>query len=462
MPAITAEPTLRTGISPLEATLPDPSHCDGLTSSFATMLASACDTAALPARENAAEPAPTSPAITGPIFLALAAGQNIAPGITVPPATDPQVPTAHPTMPNATPDQPAPAKIPPDASTPADLVPPIAPAEPEPVTDSKVQAGAPDSSVLHSVASPAPGKPATKAAAAPAKPEAPEAQPTDRPAPLPAPDFLAPLALVIPLPPAPALPPSAPTGTEIDVSGHAPAAPRVEPSPAAETKPVDTFDQGPGAAPTLALSHRDLPPDPAIQAMPPAPYAAPAPTHASNHVIYASAGAAPPPGLASQLGSAFVVLTREGEGQHHLTMTLQPPDLGLLRISIEQAKDSPTKIAITAANPSTLLILLRDQTSLNQALDSAGIGAEGRALTFHLAAANDPLPAVPPANSTDGPRSFVFQFSGQTEPGPDGRERPQPRGQQTPSTSLNDIFPTDAAPTLRVSRPAQSGIDITA
>lgn len=408
MPAITAEPTLRTGISPQEATLPDSSQGDGLTSSFATILASA--------RENAAEPAP-------------------APGITVPPATDPQVPTAHPTMPNATPDQPAPASV---------------PAELQSVTGSGVQA----------VASPTPGKPGAKASTAPAKPDAPEAQPTDRPAPLLVPDFLAPLALVTPLPPAPALPPSAPAGTEIDVAGRAPAAPRAEPSPAAETKPVAAVEQGPDAAPTPALSQRDMPLNTAIQATPPTPYAAPAPPHASNHVTYAPAGAAPPPALASQLGSAFVVLTREGEGHHNLTMTLQPPDLGLLRISIEQAKDSPIKIAITVANPSTLLTLLRDQTALNQALDNAGIGGDGRALTFHLAAANDPLPAVPPANSSDGPRSFAFQFSSQTEPGPDGQ--PQPRGQQTPSTSLNDIFPTDAVPTLRVSRPAQSGIDITA
>ncbi len=103
------------------------------------------------------------------------------------------------------------------------------------------------------------------------------------------------------------------------------------------------------------------------------------------HVLAAPLGAPPTPAIAGQAGAAFVVLAREGDGTHHLTLLLQPPDLGELRITVEQSKDSPARIAVTAANSSTLLTLLRDQPALNQALDSAGISSDGRVLTFHLA-----------------------------------------------------------------------------
>lgn len=465
MPAITADPALKAGVTPREITLANASAGDGLTSSFATMLATACDTPIAPMRASdaaPAAPAPPAPAILESMFMTLTVGQDIAPGIAMPPEI-----AAYQVIIPATPDQPAPTKMPLQASAPSDLAPPVALPEPDMMTGSLPQAGVPDSSALHAVAGPAPGKPTTKAGAASTKPDAPEAQPTDNPAPLLAPAFLAPPPLVTASPPPPPEAPSgAPLGSAIGATGSAPAAPRPEPSRAAEVKPRDTVDQDPLAVPTPSPTRPDMPADPAIQPAPQTPYAAPVPAaaalHASIHMTPAHPGAPPSQGVANQLGSAFVVLARDGEGERHLTMTLQPPDLGLLRISIEQANDSPSKVVITATNPSTLLTLLRDQTALNQALDSAGIGGDGRAVTFHLAANEAlPSPAVPPGDSADLPRSGMFQFSSQTEFGPDGRERSQPRGQQTPWPGSNDISPTDAA-TLRVSHPAQSGIDITA
>ena len=419
MPAITADLTPKAGVTPREITPSDANAGDGLTSSFATMLATACDTPTAPTRVGNAAPTLPAPTITDPILMALAVGQDIAPGTAMPPAPMPPEIPAH------------------QASAPSDLAPPIAPPEPDMMTGSAPPAGTPDGPVPHAVAGPASGKPTTKAGAAAAKPDAPEDQLTDTPAPLLASAFLAPPPLVTATPPPPEAPSSAPLGSALDATGSAPT-----PSPA----------------------HPDMPADPAIQ---PTPYAAPAPAtaglHASIHVAPAHPGAPPPQGVANQLGSAFVVLAREGEGEHHLTMTLQPPDLGLLRISIEQAKHGPSKVVITAANPSTLLILLRDQTALNQALDNAGIGGDGRAVTFHLAANEAfPVPAVPSGDSADAPRSGMFHFSNQTESGPDGRERPQPRGQQTPWAGSADISPTDVAATLRTSHPLQSGIDITA
>ncbi len=446
MPAITADLTPKAGVTPREITPSDANAGDGLTSSFATMLATACDTPTAPTRVGNAAPTLPAPTITDPILMALAVGQDIAPGTAMPPAPMPPEIPAH------------------QASAPSDLAPPIAPPEPDMMTGSAPPAGTPDGPVPHAVAGPASGKPTTKAGAAAAKPDAPEDQLTDTPAPLLASAFLAPPPLVTATPPPPEAPSSAPLGSTIDATGSAPTAPRPEPSRAAEAKPRDTVDQDPLAAPTPSPAHPDMPADPAIQ---PTPYAAPAPAtaglHASIHVAPAHPGAPPPQGVANQLGSAFVVLAREGEGEHHLTMTLQPPDLGLLRISIEQAKDGPSKVVITAANPSTLLILLRDQTALNQALDNAGIGGDGRAVTFHLAANEAfPVPAVPSGDSADAPRSGMFHFSNQTESGPDGRERPQPRGQQTPWAGSADISPTDVAATFRTSHPLQSGIDITA
>lgn len=443
MPTIIAEPTPRLAVYPPEPTVPDVSYSDALTNGFATLLANACDV-----------PVRTSPVIASPIFMAPTADQNIAPGTPVGPSTEPQ---GHPADPQ---------KVPLLAGAQSDPTVLAGTIEPGLVTDPLLLATPLEIPIRQAAANPTPSKPSPKAGAAPAKPDAPAHQPIDSPAPPPASDFLTPPPLAILLSRAPEAPASGPSGSVIAVAERAPTPSRPDPLIAAEPKPQDTAGHDALAAPAPALATQTMPSDQAIQPMLAAPNAAAAPTHASFHVTSAPPSATPPPGLTSQLGSAFVVLAREGEGLHHLTITLQPPDLGLLRISIEQAKDSPTKIAITAANPTTLLTLLRDQTALNQALDNAGIGGEGRALTFHLAAANDPLPAVPQADSTDGPRSFMFQFSSQTGPGPgpghDGRERPQLRGQQTPWPGLNDIFPTDAVPTLRLSHPAQSGIDITA
>ena len=155
----------------------------------------------------------------------------------------------------------------------------------------------------------------------------------------------------------------------------------------------------------------------------PAPAASPAaPTsHASAPAVpmqLANANATPT--ATTQVGAAFVVVTRQGEAAPSLTLHLQPPDLGRVAINIEQPKESGAKISLTVEQPETLLMLMRDQPALHKALDSAGIAAEGRTLSFHMASAEGIAPAaasseVAAAQVQSKPQSRAPDTAGVTE-----------------------------------------------
>jgi flagellar hook-length control protein FliK len=73
------------------------------------------------------------------------------------------------------------------------------------------------------------------------------------------------------------------------------------------------------------------------------------------------------------------------DGTQRLTMKLEPPELGQVQIRIDRPVDAPAQVAITVERPETLQLLLRDQPQLQHALDLAGVPAEGRSVTFHVA-----------------------------------------------------------------------------
>ncbi len=148
----------------------------------------------------------------------------------------------------------------------------------------------------------------------------------------------------------------------------------------------------------------------------PAPAASPAaPTsHASAPAVpmqLANANATPT--ATTQVGAAFVVVTRQGEAAPSLTLHLQPPDLGRVAINIEQPKESGAKISLTVEQPETLLMLMRDQPALHKALDSAGIAAEGRTLSFHMASAEGIAPAAASSQPQDSGSSLSNGSNGQ-------------------------------------------------
>ena len=89
-------------------------------------------------------------------------------------------------------------------------------------------------------------------------------------------------------------------------------------------------------------------------------------------------------------------------------MRLDPPELGHVQVRIDRPPDAPARVEITVEKVETLTLLLRDQPQLQHALDQAGVPAEGRSVTFHIASP-EPAPrsepaAVPaPGVATGGP-----------------------------------------------------------
>ncbi len=140
-------------------------------------------------------------------------------------------------------------------------------------------------------------------------------------------------------------------------------------------------------------------------------------------------------------------------GTTHVTVRLDPQELGQVQIRVEQPNDGPARVTLTAQRPQTLDLLVRDQAQLHHALDQAGVPAEGRSITFHLA----PSTASPDAISagigagTGGSGSDRTPQHALSAPQP----RRSPAAQDDSATDLNS--PIQAAP-----RRQRAGIDITA
>ncbi|MEJ0016069.1 MAG: flagellar hook-length control protein FliK [Acetobacteraceae bacterium] len=115
-----------------------------------------------------------------------------------------------------------------------------------------------------------------------------------------------------------------------------------------------------------------------------------------------------PASPAAQMAPALAQIGRAPDGAERLTLRLDPPELGHVQIRIDRPPQAPARVEIIVEKADTLILLLRDQPQLLRALDQAGVPAEGRSITFHIAPPetvprNDPssLPA-PQGNSTQG------------------------------------------------------------
>jgi hypothetical protein len=85
-----------------------------------------------------------------------------------------------------------------------------------------------------------------------------------------------------------------------------------------------------------------------------------------------------------QIVPALVSTLKTADGTASVTVRLQPPELGQVRIRIDQTTVGPAHINITTERPETLQLLQRDEPRLQQALDQAGVSSAGRTITFQV------------------------------------------------------------------------------
>ena len=165
-----------------------------------------------------------------------------------------------------------------------------------------------------------------------------------------------------------------------------------------------------------------------------APHPAPAPSQAPARSPAADKPAPPP--AAAQVGpvlASFAAGVSHPGAPQHLTIRLDPMDLGRVQVRIERSPDGSARVELKVEKPDTLLLLLRDQPQLHRALDLAGVPSTERTLQFHLAppdaAAPGGMAAQSNANGGHGqhrpgqPQSGRFAahgapFSGEPIPGP--------------------------------------------
>lgn len=142
-------------------------------------------------------------------------------------------------------------------------------------------------------------------------------------------------------------------------------------------------------------------------AMPPVAAALHAPAPPPSITRPAAAAAPPASSPAEQVGpvlASFAVSAAQPNAAQHLTIRLDPAELGRVQVRIERIPDGPARVELVVERPDTLLRLLRDQPELHRALDLAGVPAADRTLQFQLApAAANPGTSAPQFNADPGP-----------------------------------------------------------
>jgi len=168
-----------------------------------------------------------------------------------------------------------------------------------------------------------------------------------------------------------------------------------------------TTEKEPSAA-TSAMPADAAPLPTAALAVPPS--AAPTPVSVAPHLGAppppprpSAAGEPAPPPAAAQVGpvlASFAAGVAHPGAPQHLTIRLDPLDLGRVQVRIERSPDGSARVDLKVEKPDTLLLLLRDQPQLHRALDLAGVPSTERTLQFHLAPPDAPMPGGMAAQST--------------------------------------------------------------
>lgn len=72
------------------------------------------------------------------------------------------------------------------------------------------------------------------------------------------------------------------------------------------------------------------------------------------------------------------------DGADSIKVQLKPVELGTIEIKVEMNKDGTASAVVTADNKETLDLLKKDQSSLQKALEQAGVKTDSNSLTFNL------------------------------------------------------------------------------
>jgi hypothetical protein len=94
--------------------------------------------------------------------------------------------------------------------------------------------------------------------------------------------------------------------------------------------------------------------------------------------------AATPAGPAAQMAHAMAALHVGPDGSSHVTIRLDPAELGQVQIRISREHDGAASVTVAVERPETLSSLQADLGHLHQALDRAGV-PEQRSVALHLA-----------------------------------------------------------------------------
>ncbi len=100
----------------------------------------------------------------------------------------------------------------------------------------------------------------------------------------------------------------------------------------------------------------------------------PPPQAARLHTAAAApAAAVDAPGPARQVSAALVQVSHRPGGLQHVTVRLDPKELGQVHVRIERAADGTTTVRVTAERPETLHLLQADKPQLQASLATAGV-----------------------------------------------------------------------------------------
>ncbi len=96
----------------------------------------------------------------------------------------------------------------------------------------------------------------------------------------------------------------------------------------------------------------------------------------------ARGGAAGLPEAVEQV--ALHIRKQAGDGSSSMTLLLRPAELGRVEVKLEFMEDGRVQGVVTAENPIALDLLSKDQSSLQRALQDAGLRADAGCLQFNL------------------------------------------------------------------------------
>lgn len=267
--------------------------------------------------------------------------------------------------------------------------------------------------------------------------------------------------------PSEAIPPSQPdaTAAALNDATEAPAnmavAPPLPPRPA--TSPADAPQAEATSTIRQPTTTQDADTTPTASAVQTPVLAAS--TLAQPPTVAATATASPGkphPSPAAQITPALVSMGHAPDGAQRLSMKLEPPELGQVQIRIDRPADNaPAHIAITVERLETLQLLLRDQPQLQRALDLAGVPAEGRSISFHVAtpepAARSETAVAPTPTGSSSATGGDLSYGASRQ----GGQPAQPETRQTASGITDDNETVEAIPIMPM-RWLRAGLDITA